>query len=121
MKSAIPVIRVISSAAATEFYCNKLGFIQVFAYRPNDNREDPCYMGVRRGDAFMHVSSFEANGPTGVSVAFNVADVNSLHSEFLEKGVAIHMPPTDQTWGNREMYIRDPDDNKLAFLQQLPG
>jgi hypothetical protein len=31
------------------------------------------------------------------------------------------MPPTDQTWGNREMYVRDPDNNKIAFLQYLDG
>ena len=30
-----------------------------------------------------------------------------------------HMPPTTQTWGNREMYVRDPDNNKLAFIQEL--
>jgi uncharacterized glyoxalase superfamily protein PhnB len=53
-----------------------------------------------------------------VSVAFTVEDVDTLYAEFVAKGVPIHMPPTDQTWGNREMYIRDPDSNKLAFIQE---
>jgi uncharacterized glyoxalase superfamily protein PhnB len=53
-----------------------------------------------------------------MSVAFAVDDVEALHAEFLHNGVAIHMPPTDQTWGNREMYVRDPDNNKLAFIQE---
>jgi len=121
MKSAIPVIRVSSSVAASAFYCAQLGFTQAFAYRPDDTKPDPCYMGLFRGGARIHVSSFESNGPTGMSVAFVVDDVRALHAEFVEKGVPIHMPPTDQTWGNREMYVRDPDDNKLAFIQDLAG
>ena len=121
MKAAIPVIRVSSSVAAKAFYCDKLGFTEAFAYRPDCSREDPCYMGLLRGKALIHVSSFEANGPTGMSVAFAVDDVKALHVEFLHNGVPIHMPPTDQTWGNREMYVRDPDNNKLAFIQELSG
>jgi uncharacterized glyoxalase superfamily protein PhnB len=119
VQAAIPVIRVSSSVAAKAFYCGKLGFTEVFAYRPDGSKEDPCYMGLKRGRALIHVSSFEANGPTGMSVAFAVDNVEALHAEFIEKGVLIHMPPTDQTWGNREMYVRDPDNNKLAFIQEL--
>jgi uncharacterized glyoxalase superfamily protein PhnB len=118
MTMAIPVIRVSSSIAAAAFYGSKLGFSQVFAYRPDASKEDPCYMGLSRGSVLIHVSSFEANGPTGVSAAFIVANVDALHSEFLNRGIEIHMAPTDQTWGNREMYLRDPDNNKLAFIQE---
>jgi catechol 2,3-dioxygenase-like lactoylglutathione lyase family enzyme len=121
MNAAIPVIRVSSSVAAKAFYCDKLGFVEAFAYRPDISKPDPCYMGLVRGGARVHVSSFESNGPTGMSVAFAVEDVVALHAEFLGKGVPIHMPPTDQTWGNREMYVRDPDDNKLAFIQERAG
>ncbi len=121
MKAAIPVIRVSGSVAAEVFYCDKLGFTRAFAYRPDGSKQDPCYMGLFRGDAVIHISSFEVNGPTGMSVAFVVDDVVALHAEFLEKGVPIHLPPTDQTWGNREMYVLDPDDNKLAFIQDLAG
>src|ERR1700748_744108 len=119
LMAAIPVIRVTHPVAAAAFYCDKLGFRQVFAYRPDSSREDPCYMGLSRESVLIHVSSFEANGPTGTSAAFIVDDVDALHTEFLSRDVPIHMPPTDQTWGNREMYVRDPDDNRLAFIKEL--
>ena len=121
MKAAIPIIRVSSSVDAKAFYCDKLGFKEAFAYRPDESQMDPCYMGLFREDAWIHVSSFEANGPTGMSVAFAVEDVKALHEEFVEKDVPIHMPPTDQTWGNREMYVLDPDGNHLGFMQELDG
>ncbi len=31
----------------------------------------------------------------------------------------IKMPPTDQTWGVRELHLVDPDGNELVFGQAL--
>ena len=56
-KFAIPVLHVTSSAAAEEFYCDRLGFRQAFAYRPFGGA-DPCYMGLTRDNVAVHVSSF---------------------------------------------------------------
>jgi uncharacterized glyoxalase superfamily protein PhnB len=46
-----------------------------------------------------------------------VEDVDALHAEFAGKGVVIELEPTDQTWGNREMYVKDPDRNSPRFIQ----
>jgi uncharacterized glyoxalase superfamily protein PhnB len=35
--------------------------------------------------------------------------------------VAVDLPPTDQTWGNREMYVKDPDGNAIRFVRQGTG
>ena len=114
-KLAIPVLHVSSSAAAEEFYCDKLGFRRQFAYRPGD-KPDPCYMGVARDDTWLHLSSFRDDGAPGSLVYLLVEDVDALHRELISRQVAIDMPPTDQTWGNREMYVRDADRNKIAFV-----
>ena len=47
-KVALPILGVSSSEAAEEFYCGKLGFQRIYAYRPNPKTLDPCYMGVVR-------------------------------------------------------------------------
>ena len=61
-----------------------------------------------RDDVELHVSSFPGDGgPRGV-VFLLVDDVDALHVELVEKDVAIALPPTEQSWGNREMYINDP-------------
>jgi len=44
-------------------------------------------------------------------------NVDALHRELAAKGVPIALEPTDQTWGNREMYVRDPDNNCVRFIQ----
>jgi hypothetical protein len=62
-KLAVPILGVSKSAEAKNFYCGRLGFQMEFAYRPDPQRLDPCYMGIVRDGAHMVISSF----PPGVS------------------------------------------------------
>ncbi|HET9713453.1 MAG TPA: glyoxalase superfamily protein [Pyrinomonadaceae bacterium] len=117
-KYAIPVLHVSTAAAAEEFYCKQLGFTQQFAYRFNDKRPDPCYMGLTRDDVELHVSSFSGDGVAGGVVFVGVEDVDELHKELKAKGVVIDLEPTDQSWGNREMYVHDPDGNSIRFVHR---
>ncbi len=74
-------------------------------------------VGLSRDEAFLHVSSFPGDGVSGGVVNLPVDDVDSLYAEFVTAGVQIAVGPVDQTWGTREMYIRDPDNNSLRFQQ----
>lgn len=114
-KSAIPVIHVSSSASAEEFYGGRLGFRREFVVRFDESKPDPCYMGFTRDGVRLHVSSFPGDGVSGSAVYLFVEDVDALHAELVAKGVWIDLEPTDQTWGNREMYVRDPGGNSLRF------
>jgi catechol 2,3-dioxygenase-like lactoylglutathione lyase family enzyme len=121
LKAAIPVLHVSSAVAAEEFYCNRLGFTRQFAYRQDEARVDPCYMGLVREGASLHISSFSGDGVAGGVVTILADDVDTLHTEFLAKQVPIALPPTNQTWGNREMYIQDADGNSLRFIRAGAG
>jgi catechol 2,3-dioxygenase-like lactoylglutathione lyase family enzyme len=120
-KQAIPVLHVASSTAAEAFYCHRLGFRLHFAYRPDETRRDPCYLGLVRDGAWLHVSSFSGDGVSGNCAYLFVDDVDGLHAELLGRGVPIVLPPTDQTWGNRELYVHDPDGNSIRFGCPLRG
>jgi len=115
-KFAIPVLHVSSSAVAEDFYCNRLGFRRQFSYRFDEAKPDPCYMGLMRDGAWLHVSSFSGDGVSGGVVYLLVEDVDALHAELVSKGVPIDTGPVDQTWGNREMYVRDADGNSIRFV-----
>jgi uncharacterized glyoxalase superfamily protein PhnB len=121
LEVAIPLLHVSRSADAEDFYCNRLGFRREFAYRVDETREDPCYMGLSRDGVRLHVSSFSGDGVSGCVVNLIVDDVDALHAELVAKRVAIDTRPVDQTWGNREMYVRDGDGNSVRFIQQRSG
>lgn len=115
---AIPVLNVRSSSAAHEFYCGRLGFRQIFAYRPDETQADPCYMGLMRDGAELHVSSFPGDGRPGSVVYLRASDVDEVYAGLKDADVSVDLPPTDQTWGNRELYIRDPDGNAIRFARE---
>ena len=117
-KLAIPLLHVSKSIAAEKFYCTRLGFRREFAHRSDDANPDPCYMGLTRDGVWLHVSSFSGDGISGGVANLIVEDVDALHAELLAKGVRIDTGPVDQTWGTREMYVRDADGNSIRFIEQ---
>jgi catechol 2,3-dioxygenase-like lactoylglutathione lyase family enzyme len=118
IKAALPLVHVSNARAAEEFYCGRLGFRTEFVYRGDEAKADPCYMGLSRDGVWINVSSFSGDGVAGGVVNFFVEDVDALHAEYVGKGVRIDTGPVDQTWGSREMYVKDGDGNSLRFIQQ---
>ncbi len=121
IQRAIPVLHVSSSQAAEEFYCGKLGFRRDFAHRSSPSLPDPCYMGLSRDGVELHLSSLSGDGAAGMAIVLLVDDVDALHREFIAKAVPIDTGPVDQTWGTREMYVKDADGNSLRFQQLRTG
>lgn len=74
-------------------------------------------MGLERDAVIFHISSFAGDGVRGGVVTFIVDDLDALHGEFVQRGIAIELEPTTQEWDNREMYLRDPDRNSIRFVQ----
>ena len=121
-KIALPILGISDSAVAEKFYCGQLGFRRVHAYRPNPARQDPCWMVVVRDGARLVLSSFQGDGPPGTrGVQIYVEDAAALRREFLEAGVQGVGEILDQTWGNLEFNLKDPDGNGLGFAQEKGG
>lgn len=78
-------------------------------------------MGLARDGVWLHVSSFSGDGVSGGVAYLAVEDVDSLHAELVAKGVPIDTGPIDQTWGNREMYVKDAGRNSIRFVQEGGG
>jgi len=74
-------------------------------------------MGLIRDGIMIHLSSFSGDGIAGNAIVLIVDNVDALYEEFILNEVEIDLPPTDQSWGNREMYIRDADNNSIRFTQ----
>ncbi|HLA63472.1 MAG TPA: VOC family protein [Rhodothermales bacterium] len=118
---AVPVLRVLDAAAAERFYCDGLGFERIFAYRPDGVVADPCYLGLARDGAVLHVSSFPGDGALGSLANLLTDDVDGIHAGLVARGVPIDTGPVDQEWGTREVYVRDPSGNRIRFIQHRKG
>lgn len=115
IRRAIPVLHVASAVQALRFY-HDLGFQLEFEHRPEAALDDPCYMGISRDGVWLHLSSFSGDGVAGAVTNLMVDDVDRLYAEFTAKHVQVALPPVDQIWGSREMYVKDADGNSLRFI-----
>ena len=106
---AVPMLHVSDCKNIKNFYCKKLGFKIISEYKPNNSSANPVYVIIKRDQTGLHLSSFSGDGkPGGVAVIY-VKNVDSLFREFQNQGVEVGKGPVNQSWGDREMYITDPD------------
>jgi catechol 2,3-dioxygenase-like lactoylglutathione lyase family enzyme len=60
-------------------------------------------------------------GSTSLQLAFKVsaAEVDACADELVRQGVALLSPPTDQAFGHRTLFFRDPDSNLLEIYAEI--
>jgi lactoylglutathione lyase len=46
-------------------------------------------------------------------------DVDALHADLVERGIAFFQRPTDQPWGMRTAYFKDPDGHVWEVAQAI--
>lgn len=121
LKAAIPILHVEDSKAAERFYTGALGFTCASSYRPDHARADPCFMVLRKDEAVLSVSSFPGDGVAGqaVNILTEQGDLDRMYAELTARGLAVALAPTDQDWGDREMYVSDGQGNTLRFQHPI--
>ena len=60
-------------------------------------------------------------GSAALQLAFkvSVAEVDACASELVQRGVDLVSPPTDQSFGHRTVFFRDPDGNLLEVFADI--
>jgi len=121
VKQVVPILRVADIRLAVEFYCSMLGFAADFSY--STSPDGPAYAGVSLDGHQVHLSTFAGDGSTGATAYLYVDDVDAIFATLLRAGLRtpgnpdspVEETPVDQSWGMRELYVRDPDGNTLRF------
>ncbi len=116
--SLAPILAVPDVLAATEYYCDKLGFTIGFLYG-----DPPTHAGIHRGEwtsegAHIQFTLTDQPLPPKPPVGFYVfmgEDVDGLYRAYQDAGVHIEREPTDEPWGMREFAIRDCNGYLLRF------
>lgn len=108
--------------AMRRFYEEVLGFPLLRALSPN-------WIEYRIGDNTLTLAKPSRTatdepvplGAASLQLAFKVSvpDVDRCASELLEHGVELLSPPTDQTFGHRTLFFRDPDGNLLEVFADI--
>jgi uncharacterized glyoxalase superfamily protein PhnB len=73
---------------------------------------------VWRDNSAIHFVRDDGN-PSGVHLFQWVKDVDAYHREIAGRGAVVAMAPTDQSYGIRELRIRDVNGVAIVFGQDL--
>jgi uncharacterized glyoxalase superfamily protein PhnB len=116
-----PILNVKNVTVSLDYYCNALGFQDVFHWSHEDT-PPWTFAQVRRGNFLLYLSQ-QAQGGPGMWMYLNLAsleDLDALYQEYQAKAVKIIEPPTDKLWAMREMLIEDVDEHILRIGAPRP-
>ena len=116
------VIFVRDMAAMRRFYEDILGF-------PLSRELSPGWIEYRVGENTLTLASPSRtaadaptpNGSASLQLAFKVSasEVDQCADELVRQGFNLLSPPTDQVFGHRTLFFRDPDGNLLEVFAEI--
>ncbi len=119
LKSITPILFVTDVPTSAAHFRDKLGFAIDFLHG-----EPPFYGAVSRDGVCIHFrcvrqpnfAELAAREHSLILASIEVADVHAFFAELQGRGADIIQPPTRQTWGGTDLYVRDPDGNVISFV-----
>jgi uncharacterized glyoxalase superfamily protein PhnB len=71
--------------------------------------------------AQLTVMSNDATAPVSPDVSIEVEDLDAVHAKAVERGFEIVHPITDEPWGVRRFFVRDPNGAVINVMTHKPG
>lgn len=104
-----PILSVRDFAVSMAYYVDVLGFEKQW-----DWGDPPTFGCVSRDEVCLFLCEGVQGGP-GTWISIFVEDVDALYEEYVASGATIRQPPTNFSWGMREMNVEDPDGHRLRM------
>lgn len=134
VEEAVEVIKGIGHVAlkvedmekSLDFYCNILGFKHAFDIRDDNNSPWIEYIKVSPGQ-FIELFYGGKNKPETVNetigfdhLCLEVEDIDQIASHLKTNGVTLDVEPKKGKDNNFQCWAKDPDGNRIEFMQLVP-
>ena len=120
MKYLHTMVRISSVDDSLDFYCNKLGLVELRRYDDDKGRYTNIFLAAPGNeDAMVELThnwdpEEYAGGRNFGHLAYGTENIYMLCQHLMDNGVAINRPPRD----GRMAFIRSPDNISIELLQQ---
>ena len=120
MKYLHTMVRVTDIDESLDFYCDKLGLVELRRYDSEQGRFTLVFLAAP-GDENAQVELTHnwdpeeyGEGRNFGHLAYQVDDIYALCQRLMDKGVTINRPPRD----GRMAFVRSPDNISIELLQK---
>ena len=107
------LLRTGDPARSQSFYRDVLGLAVYREFGPPDHRGVVFFTG----NGLLEVSGQSDEAPHGVVLWLQVRDVTAEHARLSAAGATVTRPPRLEPWGLREMWIEDPDGDRIVLVE----
>jgi lactoylglutathione lyase len=120
MKFLHTMVRVTDLSASLDFYCNKLGLLEVGRHENAAGRYTLVFLGAPENpDAQVELTYNWDPEQYGIGrafghLAYEVKDIYATCQKLMDAGITINRPPRD----GRMAFIRSPDNISIELLQR---
>jgi catechol 2,3-dioxygenase-like lactoylglutathione lyase family enzyme len=111
VQRVVPDLKSESLDRARLFYADVLGLEPVMDHGWIVTFADPA-----TGSCQISLLTHDETAPVVPAVSVQVDDVDAAYTAAIEAGAEIVHPLTDEAWGVRRFFVRDPDGNVLNIL-----
>ena len=115
------MVRVTDLEQSLDFYCNKLGLVEVRRYDSEKGRFTLVFLAAPGDEERAMVELTYNWDPEAYSIgrafghlAYEVDDIYALCDKLMKAGVTINRPPRD----GRMAFVRSPDNISIELLQK---
>ena len=98
-------MHVTSVETSLEFY-KRIPGLEVIVHEPH------TFALLKIGDSRLGLLR---HGESKFHVELDVPDLDQAYAELLAVGIQTQGPPTQRAWGERDLWVLDPDGNLLEF------
>jgi len=114
IRRIVPDIKGESPEDSSRFYTEVIGLEQVM-----DLGWIVCFASPSNPTAQLQVISEDASASVRPDVSIEVEDVEAVHATALAYGAEIVHPLTDEPWGVRRFFVRDPNGAVINVMTHL--
>ena len=114
------MVRVTDIDASLDFYCNKLGLVELRRYDSEQGRFSLIFLAAPGGEDAQIELTWNwdpedfGEGRNFGHLAYEVDDIYALCQQLMDAGVTINRPPRD----GHMAFVRSPDNISIELLQK---
>ena len=120
MKYLHTMVRVTDIDASLDFYCNKLGLVELRRYDSEQGRFSLIFLAAPGGEEAQIELTWNwdpeeyGEGRNFGHLVYEVDDIYALCQQLMDAGVTINRPPRD----GHMAFVRSPDNISIELLQK---